>query len=231
MSALRTLPVWADQKWVFVLLYPSLSQYRSSFLLSVKPVVWRPAHGSNDASGGQPGSPPAACFSDRCAGWKQPPKPGPRGILSNLSASSVLVPTQSGDVVAQVAQVGKTQARYPASNSSLRRSAASVEIGAFGNELWLTLQVFLFLDGSWDWALVAATCRMSNGWFCFGVKGCSEAGGLHRAFALPHFLPPWQAAGCPLPSPALGSRGSESVGASVSSPAASLTDFFLSHST
>lgn len=169
VSALRTLPVWAEQKWVFLLFYPSLAQYRSSFLLSAKPVVWRPAHGSNDASCGQPGSPPAACFSDRCAGWKQPPKLGPGGILSNLSASSALVPTPSGDVGARVAQVGRTQARCPTSNSSLRRSAASVEIGVFGNELWLTLQVFLFLDGSWDWALVAATCCMPNGWFCFGV--------------------------------------------------------------
>lgn len=68
--------------------------------------------------------------------------------MSNLSASSTLVPTPSGDVGAQVAQVGRTQAHCPTSNSSLRRSAASVEIGVFGNELWLTLQVFLFLGGS-----------------------------------------------------------------------------------
>lgn len=42
--------------YLFFFPLPSCS---SSFLLSAKPVVWRPSHGSNDASCDQWGSPPA----------------------------------------------------------------------------------------------------------------------------------------------------------------------------
>lgn len=136
-------------EYVFFFFLPSHS---SSFLLSAKPVVWRPAHGSNDASCGQWVSPPAVPFSDRCAGWKQLLEFRPGGVLSNLSVSSVLVPTQSGDAGARVAQVGRIQACYPTSNSFLCRSHVSVVTGVFGNELWLTLQVFFgccfSLDGN-----------------------------------------------------------------------------------
>lgn len=67
---------------LFLFVLPS---YTSSFLLSANPAVWRPAHGSNDASCGQGGSPPAVTFSDRCTGWKQLLELGPGGILSSLS--------------------------------------------------------------------------------------------------------------------------------------------------
>lgn len=174
MWPLHILPKQTRTRYLVCFVLPSDI---SSFLLSAKPVVWRPARGSGDGSSDGPfrhhlfqGDAQDECScrsSDLEASC--PTILCPLG-LSHLSASSGLVPNQSRDAEEQVAQVGRMQGCYPTSNSFLCRSNVSVATDIFGNGLWLISQggflVVRFL------CLVGFCCLVL---FCFSLDDSEGA--------------------------------------------------------